>query len=287
MQSILKFRGLRKTLVHNKFRYFSLSAEELQFYHEEGYVVPTYRLSRSFLMDLQNELNWVVDVNNHLRPEFLFQPHLRENSEGGVTTRGSPLFLQLACKKPIVDIVSQIIGSNIILWGTHIWSKPAFSGKSIPMHQDGINLPMSPLNTCTVWVCLEDSTKENGCLRVIPKSHIPQRTYEQEPYSDPGSIMRVKVKHGEPYTEESDVSIELKAGQMSLHDIYLLHASDKNSSPNRRTGISLRYMDAACVFRREETKQSKVNFEKRPLFLLRGENTGGNTLVQDFRNKVR
>ena len=59
----------------------------------------------------------------------------------------------------------------MILWGCHVFCKPAGDGYATPWHQDGHYWPIRPLANCTVWVALEESTIENGCLRVIPRSH--------------------------------------------------------------------------------------------------------------------
>ena len=68
----------------------------------------------------------------------------------------------------IVELVSGVLGDDIILWGCHVFCKPAEQGYETPGHQDGHYWPIRPLANCTVWVALEASTVENGCLRVIP-----------------------------------------------------------------------------------------------------------------------
>ena len=71
----------------------------------------------------------------------------------------------------ILDLVEQVIGPDIILWGCHVFCKPAGDGQETPWHQDGHYWPIRPLDNCTVWVALDPSTVDNGCLRVIPGSH--------------------------------------------------------------------------------------------------------------------
>ena len=57
------------------------------------------------------------------------------------------------------------------------FSQPAGEGHETPWHQDGHDWPIRPLGNCTVWVALEESRIENGCLRVIPRSHVGKQLH--------------------------------------------------------------------------------------------------------------
>ena len=111
-----------------------------------------------------------------MRPEKLVSAHVEGDNGEGV--RGSRDFLDLARDREIVDLVSGVIGDDVILWGCHVFCKPAGEGFETPWHQDGHYWPIRPLATCTAWVALEPSTEENGCLRVIPRSHIGHQLHE-------------------------------------------------------------------------------------------------------------
>ena len=103
-------------------------------------------------------------------------------------------------------------------------SRPA-EGYETPWHQDGHYWPIRPLANCTVWVALEESTVENGCLRVIPRSHRDQMLHEHlhedrtRPHAEPA--------HGRwQFDEAQAVDLELEPGQMSLHDVYMIHGAE-------------------------------------------------------------
>ncbi|MEC8869679.1 MAG: phytanoyl-CoA dioxygenase, partial [Pseudomonadota bacterium] len=74
-------------------------------------------------------------------------------------------------------------------------------------------------------------------------------------------------------------------GQISLHDVRLVHGSDANTSAYPRRGMTLRYMPLTSVFDRElaVSQSEKMGFKahhERTLFLMRGtDQTGQN----DFR----
>jgi len=154
---------------------FTLNQQEIESYHRDGYVVPRYQLEPEFLKELQDALNTLIAENPCIRPEKLVNAHIQSGQVQGV--KGSLKFLELAMHKPIVDLVEGVLGPDIVLWGCHVFCKPASEGYETPWHQDGHYWPIRPLANCTVWVALEPSTQINGCLRVIPGSHKAQQLY--------------------------------------------------------------------------------------------------------------
>jgi ectoine hydroxylase-related dioxygenase (phytanoyl-CoA dioxygenase family) len=175
--------------------------------------------------------------------------------------------------------VAGVIGDDVILWGCHVFCKPAGVGYETPWHQDGHYWPIRPLATCTAWVALEPSTRENGCLRVIPRSHAERRLYPHLNEDRSDLTLNLRAQHGS-FDEATAIDIELQPGQLSLHDVHLVHGAAANRSRQRRTGVALRYMPATSVFRRDLDPVSgqsgvPVNFARRPLWLLRGTDRSG------------
>ena len=188
----------------------------------------------------------------------------------------------------LVDLVAGVIGDDVILWGCHVFCKPAGEGYETPWHQDGHYWPIRPLATCTVWVALEASLIENGCLRVVPRSHIDQHLHEHLHEERSDLTLNQRMKAGS-FDEHSAVNLELRPGQMSLHDVYMIHGAAANTSGKRRTGVALRYMPATSVFERDLRPLDgqtgvPVNFAARPLWLLKGEDrTGRNDFAVGHR----
>ncbi|MBI1310138.1 hypothetical protein GC176_02435 [bacterium] len=52
----------------------------------------------------------------------------------------------------ILDIVEQLIGTDIVLWGCQAFCKPPGDWMEVPWHQDGNYWPIRPLATCTLWI---------------------------------------------------------------------------------------------------------------------------------------
>lgn len=254
-----------------------LSDAEISHYHREGYVIPGLRLPPARLASLRATLDRLIAENPGIRPERLVSAHIEGKNAEGV--KGSADFLDMARDPAIVDAVSQLIGPDVILWGCQIFCKPGGNGMEVPFHQDGHYWPIRPLATCTVWVALDDSKIENGCLRIVPRSHASREllAHMREDRDDVVLNQRVADPGFDP---SRAVDVELEAGQMSMHDVYAIHGSNPNRSPKRRAGVAIRYMPGSSVFGRDiiepgDASGYKVDFSTRPIWLLKGQDRTG------------
>ena len=247
-----------------------LHEDEVAHYRREGWVVPRFRLPPARVAAMVDALETLLRQNPGVRPEKLVSAHIEGDNGEGV--RGSRAFLDLARDPEIVELVSGVLGEDVILWGCHVFCKPAVEGYETPWHQDGHYWPIRPLATCTAWVALEASTVENGCLRVIPRSHAERRLHEHLHEERTDLTLNQRMAHVD---EAAAHDIELEPGELSLHDVYMIHGARANTSGKRRTGAALRYMPATSVFERDlrpvDGKSGvPVNFARRPLWLVKG-----------------
>ena len=261
-----------------------LSQGEIDHYRRDGWVVPQWRLPASQVAAMREALDELLRRNPGVRPEKLVSAHVeRAGGDNGEGVRGVADFLALARDPEIVELVADVIGSDVALWGCHVFCKPAGEGYETPWHQDGHYWPNRPLATCTVWVALEPSTTANGCLRVIPGS---QRQRQCHPHLlEDRTDLTLQLRTDETtFDAHQAVDLELQPGQMSMHDVYMIHGARVNHSTQRRTGVALRYMPGSSVFERnlnpvDGKSGVPVAFASRPLWLLRGQDrTGRNDL---------
>jgi ectoine hydroxylase-related dioxygenase (phytanoyl-CoA dioxygenase family) len=256
-----------------------LSAEEIDRYRREGWIVPAWRLPAARLAPLRGTLERLIRENPGIRPERLVSAHIEGTNAEGV--RGSADLLELARTPEIVDRVAQLIGDDVILWGCQVFCKPGGDGLETPWHQDGHYWPIRPLATCTVWVALDDSTVENGCLRVIPGSHRDRVLLPHLKEARDDVVLNQRTDDA-AFDARAAVDVELEAGQMSMHDVYMIHGAAANRSPKRRAGVAIRYMPSTSLFDRTLMARGAssgytVDFTTRPLWLLRGvDRTGRN-----------
>jgi Phytanoyl-CoA dioxygenase (PhyH) len=255
-----------------------LLAHELEHFREHGYVVPQFRLRPERVAQLRTALDALIERNPGVRPEHLVSAHVENPGREGV--KGSKVFLDLARDPEMIDLAQSVIGPDIILWGAHMFCKPGGDGLETPWHQDGHYWPIRPLATCTIWVALDDSVKENGCLKVIPGSH-KEKTLWPHMTEDRKDLVLDQKLNPACFDETKAQALELEAGQMSLHDVYMIHGSTVNRSKRRRAGLAIRYMPGSSVFDRtifadnNQNGTFKVSFAQRPLWLLRGRDQTG------------
>ena len=259
-----------------------INKKELYFYRTKGYLIPNWNLSYNQLNDLRNNLEKLISDNKNIRPEQLVCPHIKGGSMGDLKGNTNKYFIKLAYSKKIIQLITPILGKNILLWGSQVFCKPPKDGMAVPMHQDSHYWPIKPMSTCSVWIAIDKSSKVNGCLKVIPKSHkeyFKHKKYHKDTALDSGIPLKVIKDKKVDY-------IKLKPGQLSLHDAALIHGSDANHSALRRAGIVFRYMNSNSLFdRKHENHNQKdghsVNYSKRPIWLIKG-HFGKNTLVKNI-----
>ncbi|MBI3369924.1 MAG: phytanoyl-CoA dioxygenase family protein [Burkholderiales bacterium] len=254
-----------------------LESDEIAHYHAEGWLIPRWRLPASRVTALQAALETLLARNPGVRPEKLVSAHIEGDNGEGV--QGVAAFLDLARDTELVELVSDVIGDDVVLWGCHVFCKPAGEGHETPWHQDGHYWPIRPLANCTVWLALEPSTRANGCLRVIPRSHQARQLHEHL-HEDRRDVALEQRIVDDAFDERQAVDLELQPGQMSLHDVHMIHGAAANRSTQRRTGVALRYMPASSVFERDLRPADgktgvAVNFARRPIWLVRGVDRSG------------
>jgi ectoine hydroxylase-related dioxygenase (phytanoyl-CoA dioxygenase family) len=142
----------------------------------------------------------------------------------------------------IVSCVTDLLGENVIAWGSHFFCKMPGDGKRVSWHQDASYWPLTPSKAVTAWLAIDDADVQNACMRYIPGSHVLGHLTYTLSENDEANVLNQTVagveKLGEP------VPVELKAGEISIHSDLLLHGSEANQSARRRCGLTLRYCPA-------------------------------------------
>jgi len=141
--------------------------------------------------------------------------------------------------KRIVSIVRDLLGENVVAWGSHAFIKLPHDGKVVAWHQDASYWPMTPSKTVTVWLAIDNSHVGNGCMRFMAGSHHQGHLTFRPSRPEEHNVLNQTIDNAHQYGHE--VLDELKPGEISLHSDLLLHSSEKNESDQRRAGLALRY----------------------------------------------
>ena len=147
---------------------------------------------------------------------------------------------------PILDYVQCVLGDDFYCWGAQFFCKLPAAGEvasadnrrqTVPWHQDGQYWPLAPLEAATVWLAVFDTDASNGAMQVVAGSHrdgaFEHRINERADYALAQEIPAERID------DERVVSMDLRAGQMSLHDIGLVHGSTTGSDGRPRVGTHL------------------------------------------------
>ena len=216
-------------------------------YKKDGYVVLPEVIDKDLTSEAQGHIEWMGMKYPDLRPEQ-YHHHLIVDD---------PFWIRLCTDSRLIDIVETFIGPDIALFAAHYISKPPQDGQPVLWHQDGNYWPLEPMNVITLWLAVDDSTPENGCMQVLPGSHLSQTLFEHCS-SDGENVLQSAL--AQKVDQNKVVDITVPAGGVSLHDPYLIHGSKANLSINRRCGLTLRYIPTTTCIKRK-------NF---PSYLCRG-----------------
>ncbi len=141
----------------------------------------------------------------------------------------------------VLDQVESILGPDILVWASAIFIKNGNDPAYAAGHQDINSNTLEGREQVSTWIALTPSTKENGCMRVIPRSHLNGRMRHEETDDNENYLAR-RERLVMPVDESAAVDVVLAPGEMSLHHLATVHASWPNTSSQRRIGYAVRYI---------------------------------------------
>ena len=139
----------------------------------------------------------------------------------------------------ILDYVEDVLGPNFFQWGAHCFAKFPHDGTLVPWHQDAYYWPLEPKTTVTVWLALFDTDESNAAMRIVRGSHLCGPLEHHEVDGD--HYMLTDEVEEEAIKQSEVVTLDLKAGEISLHDNRLIHGSGPNNSDRLRAGQTMRF----------------------------------------------
>jgi non-haem Fe2+, alpha-ketoglutarate-dependent halogenase len=209
----------------------TLTSTAVERYHRDGFYFPISVLTPGEAREYRRRLEAVEAERGGgtLTAEIRQKPHL--------------LFTWLAdlVRHPaILDAVEDVLGPNLLVWSTSFFIKEARDSAFVSWHQDATYWGLSEPDVITAWVAFTEATVENGAMRMVPGSHGEQLahrdTFAANNLLSRGQEIEVEVD------EARGVDIVLRAGEMSLHHVRMVHGSPPNRSNDRRIGFAIRYI---------------------------------------------
>ncbi|MBI2194354.1 MAG: phytanoyl-CoA dioxygenase family protein [Planctomycetes bacterium] len=216
-----------------------------KFFEEEGYFVIKDLMTAAEVAECQQEVRRLHELAAEMEARkdaalrnFQREPYAQDANQDGLpvlrkieeTRQYSEVFRRLAAHPRLMEVLHDLLGPDLLLFRSTLMLKPAFHGSAHGLHQDSSYWPMEPPALITVSIALTDSTPENGCFKVIPKSH-------RWGLLQWGRIARQK---DESLVDRSDldlsgqIEVPLRAGSALLFHSLVVHGSGPNTSPQPR-----------------------------------------------------
>jgi non-heme Fe2+,alpha-ketoglutarate-dependent halogenase len=207
-----------------------LASAAVEQYRRDGFYFPVRVMSPGEALALRGRLEAVeAEHGGRLSGEIRHKPHL--------------LFTWLAelVRHPsILDAVEDVLGPNLLAWSASFFIKEARDSAYVSWHQDATYWGLSAPDVLTAWVAFTDATVENGAMRMVPGSHDAQ--LEHRDTFVPNNLLSRGQEIAVEVDEARGVDILLRAGEMSLHHVRMVHGSPANQSDDRRIGFAIRYI---------------------------------------------
>jgi len=248
-----------------------LTAEQVEQFHREGYLLPEEPVfPHAEFVALKNHFDRkLAALPPDVRPESMDVPHFTD-----------PGLFRWVLSDAVLDLVEPITGPDIALFSTHFICKPKGDGRRVPWHEDSAywKKMIDPAEVVTVWLAIDPSMLENGCMKVIPRTHNQGKKGFSD-YVDVDASRNVFATEIDPRQRREELAVPciLEAGQCSLHDARLMHGSDPNTSDIRRCGYTMRFMSTRVKLNPEVKDYHHI-------YLARGKDIAGNTYGDPTRS---
>lgn len=206
-----------------------LTSDGLERYRADGYAIGGRLLDGAALAELRRRMDArIAALPAGQRPENMPSLHYDD-----------PWFRDLFLSPAFLDIAEQILGPDLALFTSYAISKRPGDGLPVAWHQDAAFFPIEPMATFTLWLAVDESTRENGAMQVMAGTHRDRRVLHHDIDQGGGSVLALHLGGFRP---EQVRDVELAAGGYSVHDPFILHGSPPNRSPQRRCGITIKYV---------------------------------------------
>ncbi|MCS6777024.1 MAG: phytanoyl-CoA dioxygenase family protein [Chloroherpetonaceae bacterium] len=231
-----------------------LSAEQVRFYVENGYLIMPDLVTPEELEELKRD---TVTLARGGYPCPTLQPLPDTWSDDEVLQNIlcihqphfiSPVILKYVRHPGICGVLAQITGAHLPFWDGSVKcmqsmlfvKPPQFQGQA--WHQDEVYIPTRDRSLVGAWIAIDDATVENGCLWILPGSHRSGYLYPQREHNNPDEFDFARESYG--FDPSGEIPVEVTAGTVVFFNGYLLHRSRKNRSTIYRRVLVNHYMNA-------------------------------------------
>jgi len=205
-----------------------LSEAQVEAFRRDGAIHPITLMSREDAAGYHDRFQALESsMEGEVQARFRLKAHLP-----------FPWLTELIRQPVMLDVVEDLLGPDILVWGTSFFTKPPNDDRFVSWHQDSTYYGMEPPETITVWVAFSDSTIESGCLRFLPGTHMGAAIMPHVETYDPKNIL-ARGQTIEGGDSSNAIDMPLAAGQCSIHHNKTIHGSNPNRSGEPRIGFTV------------------------------------------------
>ena len=237
--SFVELPGSRK-----EFDRYRLAPDQVEFFHENGYLKGIRILSDEQVETLRQELKGLLDPQ-HPGNALFHEYHTNESADPSRVLfhalgawRITPGFHDLLWHPAFTVAASQLLGGAVRFWHDQLFCKPARHGGVVAWHQDySYWTRTTPMTHLTCWIGLDDATRDNGCLHYVPGSHRWELLPVTGLAGDMDAIQTVLTPQQQQ--DFKPVAVELKKGEAAFHHPLMVHGSFANATERERRATVL------------------------------------------------
>lgn len=208
-----------------------LTEAQVNYFHREGYLFPVRGITPQEALSYRQKIeDYEASSGEEVNKRLKIKAHL-----------AFPWLVELARDPRIVSAVQDLIGPDVLLFGSSAFAKNAHDPRFVSWHQDSAYYGLDPHEEVTVWLALSEASSLAGCMKVIPRSHVGPDQVHEETYAADNLLSR-----GQSLKVDENIAVEmpLTPGEFSIHHERTVHGSPANQSGDRRIGIAFFYMPA-------------------------------------------
>lgn len=191
-------------------------------YVESGYIICRKVVDPGLIERARDHVHRTIDAHPTLSYEQLHMQPLY---------RTDPFYLELVRQPGMIDIATAILGPDLALFAAGYIIKAPGNSAAVLWHQDGNYWPLEPMEVCTLWLAITESSMDNGCMRVVPGTH----TLTLQSHSSRSDVRNLLDSQIDPASvdESRAVDLQLAPGDVSIHHPNIIHGSNPNQSPDK------------------------------------------------------
>ena len=204
-----------------------LTPSQIEQYHRDGCLFPVTVMTEQEALGVAQML---AEAESQY-PDAL-NPYNRNNAH-----LTFPFLDEIVHHPVILDAVEDLIGENILAWGSVLFVKEPESAGHVTWHQDYTYMGLDPHDGVSVWIALSPSSAQSGCMQMLPGTHLAGIRPHRDTFDADNILTRGQTI--DALDTSAVMSVELTPGQISLHHPRVIHGSEPNRSNYRRVGFTI------------------------------------------------